>query len=203
VRRWRPLGVGERVLVRRPDDTGLAVVAAAITDPAVLARGSSTPANETREVIRVTSGTTIPVGIYWKPGVWDLARSAYVADLDTNADSPGSFVGWLAQALELHARRSPQQRAELAAAGEKHPALVSVTRKSFNKKLDLPASTIEALEVALAADRQELGRMLARSAFAQEAVIAAAEEARRRLGRDLPPPPQKLSNRPPRRRPAR
>ena len=114
----------------------------------------------------MTSQTTIPVGIYWKPGVWDLARSAYLADLDTDAESPGSFVGWLAQALELHARRSPQQRSELAAAGEKHPALVSVTRKSFNKKHDLPASTIEAVEDALVADRQELGRMLARSAFA-------------------------------------
>ena len=147
----------------------------------------------------MTSQTTIPVGIYWKPGVLDLARSAYLADLDNDAESPGSFVGWLAQALELHARRSPQQRSELAAAGEKHPALVSVTRKSFNKKHDLPASTIEAVEDALVADRQELGRMLARSVFAQEAVIVAAEEARRRLGRELPPPPQKLSNRPPRR----
>ncbi|MDN4161883.1 hypothetical protein [Nocardioides abyssi] len=147
----------------------------------------------------MTSQTTIPVGIYWKPGVWDLARSAYIADLDTDVDSPDSFVGWLAQALEFHAKRSPQQRAELAATGENHPALVSVTRKSFNKKHDLPASTIEAVEDALVADRQELGRMLARSTFAQEAVIAAAEDARRRLGRDLPPPPQKLSNRPPRR----
>ena len=82
----------------------------------------------------MTSQTTIPVGIYWKPGVWDLARSAYLADLDTDAESPGSFVGWLAQALELHARRSPQQRSELAAAGEKHPALVSVTRKNLNKE---------------------------------------------------------------------
>ena len=38
MRRWRPLGVGERVPVRRLDDAGLAAVAAAITDPAVLAR---------------------------------------------------------------------------------------------------------------------------------------------------------------------
>ena len=150
----------------------------------------------------MTSQTTIPVGLYWKPGVWDLARSAYVADLDTDPESPGSFVGWLAQALELHARRSPQQRAELAAAGENHPALVSVTRKGFNKKHDLLASTMATVEDALVADRLELGRMLARSAFAQEAVIAAAEDSRRRLGRELPPPPQKLSNRPPRRRPA-
>ncbi|MDP3966764.1 MAG: hypothetical protein Q8Q02_00670 [Nocardioides sp.] len=151
----------------------------------------------------MTSQTTIPVGIYWRPGVWDLARSANIAELDDDADSPARFVGWLAQALELHARRSPQQRAELAAAGEKHPALVSVTRKSFNKKHDLTASTIEAVEDALVADRQELGRMLARSVFAQEAVVVAAEAARQRLGRDLPPPPQKLSNRPPRRRPDR
>ena len=57
----------------------------------------------------MTSQTTIPVGIYWKPGVWDLARSAYIADLDTDAYSPGSFVGWLAQALEVHAKRSPQK----------------------------------------------------------------------------------------------
>jgi hypothetical protein len=77
------------------------------------------------------------------------------------------------------------------------------TRKSFNKKHDLPTSTIEAVEDAIVTDRQELGRVVARSAFAQEAVIAAADEARRRLGRDLPPPPQKLSNRPPRRRPMR
>ena len=150
----------------------------------------------------MTNQTTIPVGFYWKPGVWDLARSAYVADLDSDPESPGAFVGWLAQALELHARRSPQQRADLAGAAERNPAQVS-TRKSFNKKHDLSASTIEAVEDAIVADRQELGRVVARSAFAQEAVIAAAEEARRRLGRELPPPPQKLSNRPPRRRPAR
>lgn len=130
----------------------------------------------------MTSQTTTPVGIYWKPGVWDLARSAYVADLDTDPDSPGSFAGWIAQALEVHARRSPRQRAEIAAGGETHPALVSVTRKSFNKKHDLPVSITEAVEFALVADRQELGRVLARSAFAQEAVIAAAEEARLAAG---------------------
>lgn len=150
----------------------------------------------------MTSQTAIPVGIYWKPGVWDLARSAYVADLDTDQESPAAFVGWLARALESHARRSPQQRADFAAAAEQHPAQVS-TRKSFNKKLDLPASTIEAVEDAVVADRQELGRVVARSAFAQQAVVAAADEARRRLGRHLPPPPLKLSNRPPRRRSAR
>jgi hypothetical protein len=57
-----------------------------------------------------------------------LTESAYIADLDANADSPGSFLGWLVQSLDLHARRPPQPRAELAAAGETHPALVRVTR---------------------------------------------------------------------------
>jgi len=147
----------------------------------------------------VTSQTTTPVGIYWKPGIWDLARSAYIADLDTDPESPDAFVGWLAQALELHARRSSRQRADLAAAAKQHPALVS-NKKSFNKKHDLPASTIEAVEDAVVTDRQELGRVIARSVFTQEAVMVAADEARRRLGRELPPPPQKLSNRPPRRR---
>ncbi len=149
----------------------------------------------------MTSRTTTPVGIYWKPGIWDLARSAYIADLDTDPESPGAFVGWLARALERHAKHSPQQRADLAVVAEQHPAQVS-SKKSFNKKHDLPASTIEAVEDAVVADRQELGRVIARSVFAQEAVVAAANEARRRRGRELPPPPLKLSNRPPRRRPA-
>lgn len=135
--------------------------------------------------------------------MWDLARSAYVVDLDTDPDSPGSFVGWLARVLLLHASRSPQQRVEFAVAGDAHPALVSLTRRSFNKKHDLPVSVIDAVENALVADRQALGRMLARSGFVQEAVLAAGEASRRQLGRDLPPPPHKLSNRPPRRQPAR
>lgn len=40
----------------------------------------------------------------------------------------------------------------------------------MDKKHDLPAWTIAAVEDALVADRQELGRMLVRSVFDQEAV---------------------------------
>jgi hypothetical protein len=43
---------------------------------------------------------------------------------------------------------------------------------------------------------QELGWMLSRSGFAHEVVLAAAEEAGRRLGRELPPAPARPSNRP-------
>jgi len=148
----------------------------------------------------VSSETTMPVGIYWKPAVWDLARSAYVADLDTDPDSPDAFLGWLDRALERHARRTPAERAAIAEAPLPQSA---GTRKSFNKAHPLRESTIGALEEAIVADRRELGRVVPRSGFAQEAVIAAAEEARGRFGRALPPPPAKLSNRPPRRMPAR
>jgi len=52
------------------------------------------------------------------------------------------------------------------------------------------------MESAIVTDRQELGRVLSRSGFAHEAVLAAAGAARRRLGRDLPPAPARLPNRP-------
>ena len=157
----------------------------------------------------MTSQTTIPVGIYWKPGVWDLARSAYIADIDTDADSPDSFVGWLAKvAYRKHVRLARLEAAAGQAAAEWRARVafpMLVTSSATGQGLgELRGELLARVPVAEPVpDRQELGRMLARSAFAQEAVIAAAEEARRRLGRDLPPPPQKLSNRPPRRRPAR
>jgi hypothetical protein len=142
---------------------------------------------------------TVPVGIYWHPAVWDLARSAYVADLDTDTDSPGSFVGWLDHVLERHASRSAAERAALAEA-DRADATDATTRRSFNKAHQLRESTVQAVEAAILADRRECGRYSSRSGFAKEAVVVAAEEARGRYGRDLPPPPAKLSNRPPRRR---
>lgn len=78
-----------------------------------------------------------------------------------------------------------------------------MTHKNFIKKCHLPASTIQAVDDALVTDRRDTRRMLVGSALAQEAAIAAADEARWRLGRVLPPPPEELSNRPPRRRPPR
>lgn len=79
------LGVGERVPVRRLDD-------ARDRD-----RGSD----------QVTNQTTMPAGLYWIPGVWDHARSAYIADPNTNADSPGSFARWIVQSLDVRARSAP------------------------------------------------------------------------------------------------
>ncbi|WP_341925245.1 hypothetical protein [Nocardioides psychrotolerans] len=135
------------------------------------------------------------IGIYWKPSLWALARSAYVADLDHDPGSPDAFVSWLGRALEQHAERTPAQRVALA--GDLQ--LQNVTGSGFTRSHPLPVRTIELIEEAVIADRRELGRVVSRSAFTAEAVVAAAQAARERLGRPLPPPPARLSNRPPRR----
>jgi hypothetical protein len=152
----------------------------------------------TRKVGEMSEEQTAEVGIYWHPAVWDLARSAYVADLDTDDDSPGSFVGWLDRALDRHARRTPAERAALADTARRDDT--SESRKPFNRAHHLGASTVQAAENAIITDRGDLGRMVSVSEFVREAVVAAAADARRRYGRDLPPPPARLSNRPPRRR---
>lgn len=136
-------------------------------------------------------------GVYWKPSLWALARSAYVADLDRDPGCPDSFVAWLGRALEQHAARTPAQRVAIA----EDPQLQDVAGTGVNRSHPLRVRTIELVEDAVIIDRRELGRVVSRSAFAAEAVVAAARAARERLGRPLPPPPVRLSNRPPRRRP--
>ena len=140
------------------------------------------------------SESTVWVGVYWERAVWDRARSAYVADLDSHPDGPGAFIGWLSRALEEHVARTPQQRAQIA-----ELFIEPAVGKSFSKGHPLKKGVVDAMEEAIVTDRQELGRMVARSGFVKEAVLAAGEDARRRLGRALPPPPARLPNRPPRR----
>lgn len=146
----------------------------------------------------------IPVGIYWDQQLWDLARSAYVADLDSDPASPDAFVGWLHQAIEKYAVRTPATRAQLLAeldaeAGPEAGVGVGAGGRGISKTYPLKQRTIDALEQAIVDDRRDLGRMVSRSGFVQEAVRAAAAEARRRRGRELPPAPARLPNRPPRR----
>lgn len=146
----------------------------------------------------------IPVGIYWDQQVWDLARSAYVADLDSDPASPDAFVGWLHQAIDRYAARTPAARAQLlaeleAALDAEAGAGVGAGVRGISKTYPLKQHTIDALEQAIVDDRRDLGRMVSRSGFVQEAARAAAVEARRRRGRELPPAPARLPNRPPRR----
>lgn len=151
-----------------------------------------------------TDSGTIPVarganveqlGVYWPRSTWDLARSAYVADLDTDSDSPNVFAGWLTRAIERHIARTPAVRAKIA---DQIPE--AAEGRGSSKGHRVGRAVINALEAAIVDDRH-YGRIVSRSAFVLEAVHAAGEEARARLGRPLPPPPAKLSNSPPRRQP--
>lgn len=135
------------------------------------------------------------LGVYWPRSAWDLARSAYVADLDTDPDSPNAFVGWLARVIERHIARTPAERVKIA---DQIPA--TAEGRSSSKGHRVGRELINALETAIIDERQH-GRIVSRSAFVLEAVHAAGDEARSRLGRPLPPPPAKLTNSPPRRRP--
>lgn len=134
------------------------------------------------------------LGVYWSRSNWDLARSAYVADLDTDPDSPAVFAGWLARVIEQHVARTPAARAKTA-------DQISKTEegRGSSKGHRVGRAVIDALEDAIVQDRLD-GRMVTRSAFVIEAVHAAGEAARIRSGRPLPPPPAKLGYRPPRRR---
>jgi hypothetical protein len=141
-------------------------------------------------------GGVVPTGIYWDRPTWELARSAYIADLDTDPATPDAFLGWLQQALSNHAALTPGARAELAAGTTREDTSRS---RGFSKAYPLPVEIVQAMEQAIIADRRELGRVVSRSGFARQAVAAAAERARIRLGYDLPPAPARLPNRPPRR----
>lgn len=65
-------------------------------------------------MIRPKGEAAVPTGTYWDQPTWDLARSAYIADLDADPDAPDAFVGWLQRALHDHAARTPEQRAQMA-----------------------------------------------------------------------------------------
>jgi hypothetical protein len=138
----------------------------------------------------------VPTGTYWDQQTWELARSAYIADLDTDPTGPDSFVGWLHRALDEHSAQTSATRSRMA---EATTAEATPKERGFSKTYPLKATTVAALERAIVDDRQEVGRMVSRSGFLREAVQAAARLARDRYGRDLPPAPARLPNRPPRR----
>lgn len=136
----------------------------------------------------------VRTGIYWYREVHDLARSAYVADLDADPAGPEFFVKWLRRALEEHSALTPEARDRRAA------DLPEVAGgRGFNQMYPLPSELLDQVDRAIVEDRKQLGKASSRSGFAREAVWVAAGEARRRRGGTLPPPPNQLPNRRPRR----
>ena len=146
--------------------------------------------------------------VYWDRETWELSRSAYVADLDDLPKSPDSWIGWFQHALERHVRRSARARAALEVAVPKRNPSGSqeALRKAghpldgFTKTHVVPVDLKAKVEQAITDDRVKMGRMVSRSHFASEAVVAAIGETRaRRDGRRLPLAPDPLPNKPPKR----
>jgi hypothetical protein len=133
------------------------------------------------------------LGTYWHSATFDLARRAYLADLDTVPDGPESLGSWIDTAIRAHADLSPQRRAEIA------DSLPPETKdpRGKSRSFIVAVRTVEALETALIEDRRH-GRVMSRGAFVSDAVRAAAQHAQDRYGGPLPPAPARLPNRPPR-----
>lgn len=138
-------------------------------------------------------GDTQRLGVYMHSRTFDLARSAYLADLDTLPDGPESLGAWIDWAIVTHADLTPDRRAALA--GLLDPETRDVRGRS--RSFVVSATAVEKMTAAVIADRQS-GRILSRGEFVSEAIRSSARVSSSRLGTPLPRPPSRLPNRPPR-----
>jgi hypothetical protein len=139
------------------------------------------------------TGETIRLGTYWRLSTFQGAKSAYLVDLDQLRDAPDSFARWVDRAIRLHVDLTPDRRANLA---RKLPAEAG---DAASRSFQVTPTTVDAMEAAIVDDRRH-GRVLSRTEFVSEAVRAATSQARKRYGRELPPAPARLPNKPPPRR---
>ena len=139
-----------------------------------------------------TSG--VRLGTYWRPDTFEAAKSAYLGDLDSQPDSPGSFAGWINRSIERHSRLTPERRSKIAQDIGDEPKAGRGVSRSFQ----VEAATVAAMEAAIVKDRKTLGRVTSRTLFVAESVREATKEARERYGAELPTAPTRLPNRPPR-----
>jgi hypothetical protein len=154
----------------------------------VVAPHHSEPPRSRRPQASAGASSQERTGIYLQAATFAAARSAYIADFESVAESPVTFGGWLAGVLDRHARRSPRSRAALA---DQVPA--ETVGGGVNRAFILPAATVQAMHEAIAADRRA-GNIASRSQFASVAIRSAIEDSRGRAGGELPPAPARLPN---------
>lgn len=125
------------------------------------------------------------LGAYLEVDEFLEAKSAYLGDW--RADHlHNTFPAWVADAIERHARRTPQERAALAA---QRPLGGQRLTRTFH----LPDGTRSAVTAARRED-ERVDRFVPEIGWIAEAMIAASRDARARHG-DLPPAPKRLPNR--------
>lgn len=177
-------------------------IAAPTPDPAPAAPAPSEKAARTRPAAsrtpKATTATKAPamptatsdsarIGIYFHPEQFDIAKAGYLADW-TAGGQADTFARWIAGALDEHANRTPQQRAQVAEPQERS------TGRGDTRSFKIPADTVARMRRSITED-QGAGRWPSDSAWCGEAITAAAEQARQRAGGVLPTPPARLPNR--------
>lgn len=166
-----------------------APVTAAVEEPT---RAQAAPVAEAAKATAAPAepparGTTSRIGIYFHPEQFDTAKAAYLADWQAGGVAD-TFARWIAGALDEHARRTPQQRTQLARPQER--ADTRGNSRSFN----LPVDTVARMRSSINAD-QTAGRWPSDSAWCGDAIAAAVNQAKQRAGGNLPTPPARLPNR--------
>lgn len=136
---------------------------------------------------RPTSETT-RVGIYLTPAEFEQAKAGYLADWQAGGHAD-TFARWIAAALQTHADRTPDQRADLST-----PRPRAAERSGVSRSFTVPTTTVSRLRAAIAAD-QHTGRWPTVSAWCADAIALAVQTAQHQAGGTLPTPPARLPNR--------
>jgi hypothetical protein len=128
------------------------------------------------------------VGVYLTTGLYEAARSAYLADWQSGGVAD-TFQKWLAVAFDAHAALSPAARIRAIGSNAE-----DITGRGVSRTFKVPAETIARMRESIRSDREN-GHWGSDSAWCVEAIAAAISLARRRGGGALPTAPARLPNR--------
>lgn len=125
------------------------------------------------------------VGTYLTPDEFESAKGAYLADWNNGGDA-NTFTRWVTDAIEAHARLTPEQRAGLAKVRGR-----ADHRTGASRSFTIPDDTITRMRQAIAADNAA-GSWPTASAWCGDAIAAAVDRARDLNRGALPTPPPRL-----------
>lgn len=137
----------------------------------------------------ISGATTSRVGIYFRPGQFDEAKAAYLADWQAGGEAD-TFGRWIADAIDRYARTTTQARADGLRLLEQYGSETRGLTRSFN----IPDSTIDRLRDAQRHDR-DANQWTSQSEFCAGAIASAIATAKQRAGGQLATPPRRLPNR--------
>ncbi len=159
------------------------------TDPAPTRRKTqpqTTPKQDAGPSTVSTGGGGARISLYLHPDTYRDTRAAYVVDFE-QPNPASSYAEWIAAAVHAHADLQSEERAQLAG------TLADIDRAGvgIHRTVKVSEQIQTVMDDARRQDRLA-GRVIGRSGFAYEAVLAAIDAARARVGGVLPEPPARL-----------